>query len=118
ACEWAKDGIRANCVAPGCIRTPGNEQLLEDEEFVAKESGRVPLGRVGEAEEVAAVTAFLCLPASSYVTGQVIAIAKEAVRAEAMVITVVIEKQLLNKGKGDTDGGIDRWRSRGLRLPR
>ncbi|RZS23825.1 hypothetical protein BHM03_00056817, partial [Ensete ventricosum] len=74
ACEWAKDGIRANCVAPGCIRTPGNEQLLEDEEFVAKESGRVPLGRVGEAEEVAAVTAFLCLPASSYVTGQVIAV--------------------------------------------
>ncbi|RZR91820.1 hypothetical protein BHM03_00020026 [Ensete ventricosum] len=48
--------------------------LLEDEEFVAKESGRVPLGRVGEAEEVAAVTAFLCLPASSYVTGQVIAV--------------------------------------------
>ncbi|KAJ8505500.1 hypothetical protein OPV22_006386 [Ensete ventricosum] len=47
ACEWAKDGIRANCVAPGCIRTPGNEQLLEDEEFVAKESGRVPLGRIG-----------------------------------------------------------------------
>ncbi|KAJ8505499.1 hypothetical protein OPV22_006385 [Ensete ventricosum] len=44
ACEWAKDGIRANCVAPGCIRTSGNEQLLEDEEFVAKESGRVPLG--------------------------------------------------------------------------
>ncbi|RWW04020.1 hypothetical protein GW17_00032785 [Ensete ventricosum] len=49
-------------------------KLLEDEEFVAKESGRVPLGRVGEAEEVAAVTAFLCLPASSYVTGQVIAV--------------------------------------------
>ncbi|URE03975.1 Tropinone reductase [Musa troglodytarum] len=74
ACEWAKDGIRANCVAPGCIRTPGNEQLLKDEEFVAKESGRVPLGRVGEAEEVAAVAAFLCLPASFYVTGQVIAV--------------------------------------------
>ncbi|XP_065025022.1 tropinone reductase homolog At5g06060-like isoform X2 [Musa acuminata AAA Group] len=74
ACEWAKDNIRANCVAPAYIRTPliQTVMLSEDEEFVAREARRVPLGRLGEPEEVAAVVAFLCLPAADYVDGQVI----------------------------------------------
>ncbi|KAJ8458270.1 hypothetical protein OPV22_031196 [Ensete ventricosum] len=46
ACEWAKDNIRANCVAPAFIRTPLIQPLSEDEEFVAKEAHRVPLGRL------------------------------------------------------------------------
>nr|XP_009416161.1 PREDICTED: tropinone reductase homolog At5g06060-like isoform X1 [Musa acuminata subsp. malaccensis] len=74
ACEWAKDNIRVNCVAPAYIRTPliQTVMLSEDEEFVAREARRVPLGRLGEPEEVAAVVAFLCLPVSDYVDGQVI----------------------------------------------
>ncbi|CAL9777925.1 unnamed protein product [Musa acuminata subsp. burmannicoides] len=72
ACEWAKDNIRVNCVAPANIRTPLIQTLSEDEEFVAREARRVPLGRLGEPEEVAAVVAFLCLPAADYVDGQVI----------------------------------------------
>ncbi|URD80919.1 Tropinone reductase [Musa troglodytarum] len=74
ACEWAKDNIRTNCVAPGSIRTPLMEPLLAMEEFVAKETYRIPLGRVGESEEVSAVVAFLCLPAACYINGQVICI--------------------------------------------
>ncbi|URE26829.1 Tropinone reductase [Musa troglodytarum] len=74
ACEWAKDNIRANCVAPGYIRTPLIEPLCENEEFVAKETNRIPLGRLGEADEVAPVVAFLCLPASCYVNGQVVVV--------------------------------------------
>ncbi|KAG6485918.1 noroxomaritidine/norcraugsodine reductase-like [Zingiber officinale] len=74
ACEWAKDNIRTNSVAPGYIKTPLTELLLEDEEFVARENHRVPLGRWGEPEDVAGVVAFLCLPPSCYVNGQVIVV--------------------------------------------
>ncbi|GAB2274412.1 hypothetical protein Dimus_009179 [Dionaea muscipula] len=70
ACEWAKDSIRANAVVPGTIMTSlvsengGVEPLLE------MIKSRTPLGRAGEPKEVAAAVAFLCLPASSYITGQ------------------------------------------------
>ncbi|CAL9782839.1 unnamed protein product [Musa acuminata subsp. burmannicoides] len=74
ACEWAKDNIRTNCVAPGSVRTPLMEPLLAIEEFVAKETYRIPLGRVAESEEVSAVVAFLCLPAACYINGQVICV--------------------------------------------
>ncbi|XP_074569556.1 noroxomaritidine/norcraugsodine reductase-like [Curcuma longa] len=74
ACEWAKDNIRTNSVAPGYIRTPLIDSLVRNEEFVAAENHRVPLGRLGEPEDVAGVVAFLCLPLSRYVNGQVIVV--------------------------------------------
>uniref|UniRef100_A0A7N0UNV1 Uncharacterized protein n=1 Tax=Kalanchoe fedtschenkoi TaxID=63787 RepID=A0A7N0UNV1_KALFE len=74
ACEWAKDNIRSNSVAPWFIRTPLTSKAFEMEGFLEAVEGRTPLGRVGEAEEVSAVVAFLCLPASSYVTGQIICV--------------------------------------------
>jgi tropinone reductase I len=74
AAEWARDSIRVNAVAPWYIRTPLAEPVLSDPARMAAILARTPAGRVGEPAEVAAVTAFLCLPASSYVTGQCIAV--------------------------------------------
>ncbi|CAI9772982.1 unnamed protein product [Fraxinus pennsylvanica] len=74
ACEWAKDGIRVNCVAPWYIRTSLVEHLLENKEFLDKVISRTPLGRPGEPHEVSSLVGFLCLPTASYITGQVIAV--------------------------------------------
>ncbi|KAJ4719969.1 putative Tropinone reductase [Melia azedarach] len=74
ACEWANDNIRSNCVAPWYIKTSLIERVLENKEFVENIVSRTPLQRIGEAEEVSSLVAFLCLPAASYITGQIISV--------------------------------------------
>jgi NAD(P)-dependent dehydrogenase (short-subunit alcohol dehydrogenase family) len=67
ALELGQHGITANCVAPGEIATPMTGQ--EDEDPRGTRRPGVPLGRPGDAREVAAVIAFLASPAAGYVTG-------------------------------------------------
>ncbi len=72
AVEGAPLGIRVNAIAPGAIRTPMTAERLVDPEQVAWLEGRVPLGRVGEPEEIAGVAKFLLSEESSYITGTTI----------------------------------------------
>jgi citronellol/citronellal dehydrogenase len=67
AVEWAPHGIRINAVAPGVIRTPGTDQYPP--ELMVK-ALRLPLRRLGTAEEVAEMVAYLLTKAADYVTGQ------------------------------------------------
>ena len=70
--ELASRGIMVNAVAPGYIITDMTEKLPEN----AKEelSERIPLGRLGNPDDVAGLVLFLAGPASDYITGQVIAV--------------------------------------------
>ncbi|EHN78930.1 oxidoreductase [Streptomyces sp. NRRL WC-3753] len=61
-------GFRVNVVSPGATRTPGLLELLPPEALQQAE-GEVPLGRLAEPEEIAALTTFLASDASSYVNG-------------------------------------------------
>ncbi|OZB61646.1 MAG: tropinone reductase [Lysobacterales bacterium 14-68-21] len=74
AVEWAVDGIRVNAVAPWYIRTQRTDGPLADPDYLEEVLDHTPLRRIGEPEEVAAAIAFLCLPAASYITGQVLAV--------------------------------------------
>jgi Tropinone reductase 1 len=74
AVEWAEDGIRVNAVAPWYIRTRRTSGPLSDPDYYEQVIDRTPMRRIGEPDEVAAAVGFLCLPASSYVTGECIAV--------------------------------------------
>jgi len=64
AAYWGHAGIRVNCVSPGGVGHPG-----ENEEFLARYSARVPLGRKAGLDEISAAVVFLASDAASYVTG-------------------------------------------------
>jgi NAD(P)-dependent dehydrogenase (short-subunit alcohol dehydrogenase family) len=66
--------IRVNCVAPGFIRTPLTAIWDDHPEAFAPISEAIPLGRIGEADEVAEVIAFLCSDAAAYVTGHTLVV--------------------------------------------
>jgi 3-oxoacyl-[acyl-carrier protein] reductase len=66
--EYAKRGVTANCIAPGFIATPMTDKLNDKQREAIL--GRVPAGRLGTPEEIAASAVFLASDEAAYVTGQ------------------------------------------------
>ncbi|TWU56207.1 SDR family NAD(P)-dependent oxidoreductase [Rubripirellula reticaptiva] len=73
ACELAQHGIRVNIIHPGWTDTPGERKFFS-EETLATEAAKLPLGRLGAAEEIGRGVVFLCDPASQYITGSTLTI--------------------------------------------
>jgi NAD(P)-dependent dehydrogenase (short-subunit alcohol dehydrogenase family) len=72
AIEWAGKGLRVNAIAPGMFRTRMTEAILDRAESIV--AGTTPMGRIGQAGEIAPTVLFLASEGASYITGQVIAI--------------------------------------------
>lgn len=70
AIEWGGDGIRCNAVAPGMIDAGMSSPIFADPEFRRRRRDKVPLGRLGTAQDIASATSWLLSDESSYVTGQ------------------------------------------------
>ena len=69
ALDWAAYGIRVNCVIPGLTDTAQPRVEMGDNELYAA-GARIPMGRIGRPEDIAAVVAFLLSDDSGYMTGQ------------------------------------------------
>lgn len=74
AVEYGAHGVRANCIAPGLIRTDFARALWEDPENLSRALSGTPAGRIGEPEDIAGVALFLASDASRYLTGQAIVV--------------------------------------------
>lgn len=74
AVEWGPHGIRANCIAPGLVRTDFARALWEDEANLRKRTRDTPLKRIGEPDEIAGAAVFLAAASGRFMTGQTIVI--------------------------------------------
>ena len=68
--EWARDGIRVNCVAPGSVPTRINEAKYRDPAAHRAMCEKIPMGRRGETREIADAVLYIASDKASYITGQ------------------------------------------------
>ncbi len=74
AIEWGARGVTVNAVAPTWIYTPGTADRLDDPEFLRGVLARIPAGRIGSTDDVAAAVSYLASPAAGLVTGTVLSV--------------------------------------------
>ena len=72
--EWGGKGVNVNAIAPGYISTDNTEALRNDPDRSTSILARIPLGRWGNPEDLAATAVFLASPASAYVNGELLTV--------------------------------------------
>src|SRR5262249_12476199 len=73
--DYGAQNVRINAIAPGLIATPATaDRMANNPRYRALTIDQIPAGRAGTPEDIAAVALFLCSPAASYVSGQVITV--------------------------------------------
>jgi NAD(P)-dependent dehydrogenase (short-subunit alcohol dehydrogenase family) len=74
AVEWGPKNIRANCIAPGLIKTDFSRALWENPKLLKNVEEGTPLRRIGEPDDIGGVAVFLASEAAAYITGQTIVV--------------------------------------------
>ena len=74
AVEWGHANIRANCIAPGLVKTDFARALWEDPEAAKRALAAYPIGRLGEPEDIAGAALFLASKAGSFVSGHTLVV--------------------------------------------
>ncbi|MES2631886.1 MAG: SDR family oxidoreductase [Pseudomonadota bacterium] len=72
ALEWGRHNIRINCIAPGLIRTDFSRAIWENPKLLAEREALLPLGRIGEPDDIGGIAVLLASKAGAFITGQVI----------------------------------------------
>ena len=72
--EWGAKGVTVNAIAPGYISTDNTQALRNDVDRNTSILARIPIGRWGTPEDLAAVAVFLASPAASYINGEIITV--------------------------------------------
>ncbi|MCL4441928.1 MAG: SDR family oxidoreductase [Firmicutes bacterium] len=70
--EWAQYNINVNAIAPAYFKTPMTKGILKNKELYERIINRIPMGRLGDVEELKGIAVFLASEASSYITGAII----------------------------------------------
>lgn len=72
--SWAREGLRVNGIAPGVVETKMTKVTTDDPKRLAATLNTIPVGRLGETQDMAAMALFLTSPYASYVCGQTISV--------------------------------------------
>lgn len=73
-CEWGPHNINVNAIAPTVFRSPLTQWMFEDDAFYKNFLRRIPIGRLGEAEDFIGTVLFLSSKASNFMTGSILAV--------------------------------------------
>jgi NAD(P)-dependent dehydrogenase (short-subunit alcohol dehydrogenase family) len=72
AVEWARHGIRVNCLAPGYVDTDFNRETFADDKLRTTILSKIPLRRIARVDEMGPLAVYLASPASDFMTGQTV----------------------------------------------